>query len=92
MEARREIFEAHYRRYQKVEKKGKGKILEEIAGTSGLNRDRLAHVLAGYGKKRSVVIDGKTVILEARLPRRKREPGKRGGSFAALPSAGANPF
>ncbi|MDR3336050.1 MAG: hypothetical protein LBT16_02495 [Treponema sp.] len=39
MSARREIFEAHYRRYQQAEKRDKGKILDEIAGTTGLNRD-----------------------------------------------------
>jgi hypothetical protein len=79
MRARREIFEAHDLRYQKAEKKEKGKILEEVAGTTGLNRDHLAHVLTNYGKRRTVEIDGETVVLEARLPRRKREPGKRGG-------------
>jgi hypothetical protein len=76
---RREIFETHYQRYQKAEKKDKGKILKEITGTTGLNRDHLAHVLANYWKKRAVEIDGKTVILEARHPRQKRERGKRGG-------------
>jgi hypothetical protein len=87
MSTRREIFEAHYQRYQQAEKKGKGKILDELEGTTGQNRDHLAHVLAGYGKKRAVVIDGKTVILEARLPRRKREAGKRGGRPPAYQDA-----
>jgi hypothetical protein len=69
MKSRREIFEAHYRRYQQAGKKEKGKILEEVAGTTGLNRDHLAHVLASYGKKQ-------TVTGETRPPRRKREAGR----------------
>jgi hypothetical protein len=31
MKTRREIFEAHYRRYQQAGKQEKGKILEEVA-------------------------------------------------------------
>jgi hypothetical protein len=53
MNSRREIFEAHYRRYQGAGKKDKGKILDEAAGTTGLNRDYLAHVLSSYGKKQA---------------------------------------
>jgi hypothetical protein len=34
MNIRREIFEAHYRRYQRAEKKNKGKILDEVARTT----------------------------------------------------------
>jgi hypothetical protein len=75
MKARREIFEAHYRRYQQAGKKDKGKILDEVAGTTGLNRDHLAHVLTGYGKKQA----GQAVKGEGRLPRKKRERGKGGG-------------
>ena len=69
MNARREIYEAHYQRYQKAGKGEKGKILGELTGTTGLNRDHLAHVLASYGKSAG----------EGRPVRRKREPGKRGG-------------
>jgi hypothetical protein len=72
MKTRREIFETHYRRYQQAGKKDKGKILDEVAGTTGLNRDHLAHVLASYGKKQ--VVTG-----EARPVRGKREQGKGGG-------------
>jgi hypothetical protein len=72
MNTKRDIFEAHYQRYQKAEKKDKGKILAELAGTTGLNRDHLAHVLANYAKKQPVEIDG-------RKPRKAREEGKRGG-------------
>jgi hypothetical protein len=72
MKTRREIFEAHYQRYQQAGKNDKGKILDEVSGTTGLNRDHLAHVLAGYGKKQAVKEEGGT-------GRKKREPGKRGG-------------
>jgi hypothetical protein len=79
MKTRREIFEAHYRHYQQAGKKDKGKILDEVSGTTGLNRDHLAHVLASYRKQGTVQIEGQTVVLEARFARRKREQGKRGG-------------
>jgi hypothetical protein len=35
MSTRREIYEAHYRRYQRAGKKEKGKILDEAAGATG---------------------------------------------------------
>jgi hypothetical protein len=54
MSARREIYQGHCRRYQKAGKTGKGKILEELTGTAGLNRDRLAQVPASYGKQDGV--------------------------------------
>jgi hypothetical protein len=76
MSARREIYQAHYRRYQKAGKSGKGEILDEVAGTTGLNRDHLAHVLASYGKQGSVGAGGKGGVPKAR---RKRGPGKGGG-------------
>ncbi|MDR0639002.1 MAG: hypothetical protein LBG27_08925, partial [Spirochaetaceae bacterium] len=62
MSVRWEIYEAHYRRYQKAGKRDKGKILNELAGTTGLNRDHLVHVLASYGKKRSVQAGGERVV------------------------------
>jgi hypothetical protein len=72
MKSRREIFEAHSRRYQQAGKKDKGKILDEVAGTTGLNRDHLAQVLSSYGKQQADKPGARPV-------RGKREPGKRGG-------------
>jgi hypothetical protein len=68
MKTRREIIEAHYRRYQRAGKKEKGKILEEVADTTRLNRDHLAHVLASYGKQQT----DQVAKGEARPSRRKR--------------------
>jgi hypothetical protein len=79
MSTRREIYEAHYRRYRQATKAGKGKILDELAGTTGLNRDHLAHVLARYGKKRTAERAGKEAVPEARRPHRERGQGKGGG-------------
>jgi hypothetical protein len=79
MKIRREIVEAHYWRYQRAGKKEKGKILEEVAGTTGLNRDHLAHVLASYGKKQGVKKERQADTGEARRARRKREQGTHGG-------------
>ncbi|MDR2362841.1 MAG: hypothetical protein LBD65_00280, partial [Spirochaetaceae bacterium] len=72
MKTRREIFEAHYRRYQQAGKNDKGKILDDVAGTTGLNRDHLAQVLSRYGKQQAST-------GQARPARKKRESGKCGG-------------
>ncbi|MHB9294081.1 hypothetical protein Holit_03207 [Hollandina sp. SP2] len=66
MKTRQEIFEAHYRRYQRA-----GKILDEMAGTTGLNRNHLAPLLTSYGKKQAVK-------GEARLSLKQREQGTGG--------------
>ena len=79
MSTRREIYEAHFRRYQKAGKNEKGKILDELAGTTGLNRDHLAHVLASYGKKWKGEDEGNGGVPKARRSRTERAPGKRGG-------------
>ena len=79
MKTRREIYEAHFRRYQEAGKSGKGKILDELAGTTGLNRDHLAHVLASYGKKWKGEDEGNGGVPKARRSRTERAPGKRGG-------------
>jgi hypothetical protein len=50
----KEIFEARYRHYQRAGKKDKGNILDEAAGTAGLNREHPAHKLTGCGKKQTV--------------------------------------
>ncbi|MDR2447218.1 MAG: hypothetical protein LBD58_08025 [Treponema sp.] len=77
MSGRREIFEAHCRRYQRAGKKGKGNVLDEAAETTGLNREHLAHALASYGKKRAAK-------REARHGCGKREQGKREGEIAKV--------
>ena len=84
MKTRREIYEAHFRRYQEAGKSGKGKILDELAGTTGLNRDHLAHVLASYGKKRKGEDEGNGSVPKARRSRKEREPENRGGAAVRL--------
>ena len=77
MKTRREIYEANFRRYQEAGKGEKGRILDELVGTMGLNRDHLAHVLASYGKKGNG--EGNGSAGKTRRFRRERVPGKRGG-------------
>jgi hypothetical protein len=72
MNSKREIFEACYQHCQQAGKKDKGKILDEAAGTTGLNCGHLAPVPTSCEKKR-------TVKGEARLGCGKREQGRRGG-------------
>jgi hypothetical protein len=79
MKTRREIYQAHFRRCQKAGKAEKGRILDELAGTTGLNRDHLAHVPASYGKKRKGEDEGNGGVPKARRFRKEGAPGKRGG-------------
>jgi hypothetical protein len=46
------------RRYQKADKKGRGKLLDEYTVTLGYNRDYLAHILSNRGKTRYIRIEG----------------------------------
>jgi hypothetical protein len=50
MKTRKEICARIYGRYQKADKKGKAKILDEYAPMLEYNRDYLAHLLANWGK------------------------------------------
>ncbi|MDR1411355.1 MAG: transposase, partial [Spirochaetaceae bacterium] len=53
------------RRYQKADKKGRGKLLDEYTATLGYNRDYLAHILSNWGKTLYVRAGGKTVKIIA---------------------------
>jgi hypothetical protein len=73
------------RRYQKANKKGRGKLLDEYTVTLGYNRDYLAHILSHWGKSRYVRAGGKTVKLIA-------EPApQRGGKARTTASTGRKP-
>ena len=76
MSASREIYQVHFRRSQKAGKTETGKILDERTGTTGLNRDHRAPVVASYGKPGRVLARGSGGVPKAR---RKRGLGKRGG-------------
>jgi hypothetical protein len=86
MKTRREIFEAHYRRYQQAGKNEKGKILDESAETTGLNRNHLAYVPASYGKKRRSKDGRQAIKREGRPVRGKRGAGEAGGGHQGLPA------
>jgi hypothetical protein len=77
MSARKEIQREHYKRYQKGSKKEKGKILDDLVGATGQNRDYLAHVLANYGKTRYGVIEGKRVKFVSGKGKKRRSGGGR---------------
>jgi hypothetical protein len=50
MHSRQEIIKADGEEYRKAGKKGRGKILERLVKTTGLNRDHLAARLRNFGK------------------------------------------
>jgi hypothetical protein len=79
MYTRRAIIEAHYKAYQKATKKGRGTILDDLTGTTGCNRDYLAHVLSRYGKTQYVRVGGKQVRLVAKNPGKGHSKTNRGG-------------
>jgi hypothetical protein len=63
MPARRAVIQAHYEDYQKVSKKQRGVILDELIGAIGGNRDYPAR----YGPAQYIHLDGKPVRLAASL-------------------------
>jgi hypothetical protein len=82
MKTRKKICGELFRRYQKAQKKGKAKILDEYAVTLGYNRDYLAHLLTNWGKTRYALSGGKTVKYIAKPPvqgRYKASTGKKTG-------------
>jgi hypothetical protein len=84
LKTRKELIQEHSQRYQRASKKEKGKILDELSGATGLNRDYLAWKLSRYKNSTWVTINGKRVHFVAEgkprsgRDRRKREnPGGR---------------
>lgn len=71
LNTRKEIQEEHYQQYQQANKKKKGKILDELEGTTGQTKDYLAWVLTSYEKTSWVTTDGKRVKLIAGTKKRK---------------------
>jgi len=53
MKARAEILNKHMAVYRKASRKGKGKILDIVCGSTGLSRDRAARLLSGHTKSKS---------------------------------------
>ncbi|MCL2477896.1 MAG: ISNCY family transposase, partial [Treponema sp.] len=60
MYIRKEICEEVFSQYQKTDRKGKGKILDEYTKTLDCNRDYLAHLLTSRQKTRNAAIGQKT--------------------------------
>src|SRR5215510_8163447 len=82
MKTRKKICAEIYRKYQKAEKKKKGRILDEYSETLALNRDYLAHLLSNWGKTRYALQDGKPVKYTAKplvKGRHKAPVGKKTG-------------
>src|SRR5215510_14577326 len=76
MKTRKKICRKIYKRYQKAEKREKGKILDEYTQTLDLNRDYLAHLLTNWGKTR-YALQGKELVKYAAKPpanRRNKAP------------------
>jgi hypothetical protein len=83
MKAGREIFEA---RYQQAGRKDKGNILDGLAGTTGLHRDRLARVLAGCRKKPAAKGGRAARAREAGAGQARREAATVSGQGVCVPS------
>lgn len=83
MKTRREIHEAHYKKYQSGSKKEKGKILDDLEGTTGQNRDYLAHVLTNYGKTVYATIEGKPVTIKVEKGKKRKSGGGRPRTYHA---------
>jgi len=78
MKTRKKISNEIYRRYQKAEKKGKAKILDEYTKTLGYNRDYLAHILTNWEKIRYSIVEGKCVKYVAKESVKHRQEPQKG--------------
>jgi hypothetical protein len=63
MKDKKNIYREIARRYQKADKKGRGKLLDEYTVSIGYNRDYLARILSNRGKTIYVQVDGKPVNI-----------------------------
>jgi len=77
MKTRKKICNEIYKRYQKTDKTGKVKILDEYALTLGYNRDYLAYLLSNWDKKRYGIINGTAVKFIAKEPVKERQKSSR---------------
>ncbi|MDR1099476.1 MAG: hypothetical protein LBL28_03250 [Treponema sp.] len=69
------------RRYQKADKTGRGKLLDEYTVTLGYNRDYPAHILSNVGKTRFVRVEGKPVkIIATPVVHHRRKASKTASS------------
>jgi len=78
MKEKRAVTQEIARRYRRADKKGKHQILDEFTRTTGYNRKYAIHLLTNWGKKKTVMIDGKPVQLVVGKPKKKK---KRVGSI-----------
>jgi hypothetical protein len=90
MKTRCEIYEAHFRHCQEAGKAGNGKTLDELAGTTGLNRDYLAHVPASYGKRRGVEAEETGVLWKPSSPAGSESRGNGAGEAAPVSGYGVH--
>jgi hypothetical protein len=79
MKDKKKVCREIARRYQKADKKGKGKLLDEYTVTLGYNRDYLAHILSN-GEKTRYVRAGDKIIAEPapQWGRKTASTGRRG--------------
>jgi hypothetical protein len=67
-------------RYQRSSKGERSKILDEFVRLTGLVRSYASHVLKVYGTRRSVVVDGRPVVVivgQTSLAKRQRKRARR---------------
>ena len=77
MEQKKALTREVSKRYQKAGKKEKTIILDELVKNTGYNRKYALHILANWGKTKTVCLDGKTVTLKAAASKRRKGGGRK---------------
>jgi hypothetical protein len=77
LKTRKELFKEASNRYQKAGRKEKTKILDELVLNTGGNRKYLLHVLANWGKTKTVWLNGKMIRLKASVKKRRKGGGRK---------------
>jgi hypothetical protein len=73
MKARKEIYAEQASKYREATKKGKGKILDEVADITGGNRDYLATMLRNYNRTALAQVEGEPVKYVARNMKKREK-------------------
>lgn len=77
MKAKKNLTREIAGRYRRSSLKSKGRILDEFIQTTGYNRKYAIHLLANWGKKRIIKLEGKIVEVEVGRPKYKKRKGHR---------------
>jgi len=77
MQEKKALTQVTAKRYQQAEKKDKSRILDELVKNTGYNRKYALHILANWGKIKTVYLNGERIKLKACSKKRQRGGGRK---------------